>query len=227
MSRAFVTSVTGEFPAQTASNAENVSIWWRHHAIFLHWNCIQYIPWNMHPVVCCFAKLWWTYQFFMESNKPLTRIRGTFPLMRSGSGAVAAGSERIFGFRCFHVVCFHYGGAVAVRWRCGDGCSRWIRRMGPGAIFRSALRSGSGLETIGINSLEVSKPLYWYWKYPDRSVIWQENLLLCCCSICEISKRLESLKYQSPGFRISRNVRIRHFNSLLNRFSTSRVAMLM
>ena len=27
--------VTGEFPAQTASNAENVSIWWRHHVIFL------------------------------------------------------------------------------------------------------------------------------------------------------------------------------------------------
>ena len=24
---------TGEFPAQMASNAENVSIWWRHHAI--------------------------------------------------------------------------------------------------------------------------------------------------------------------------------------------------
>ena len=24
--------VTGEFPAQTATNAENVSIWWRHHA---------------------------------------------------------------------------------------------------------------------------------------------------------------------------------------------------
>ena len=23
--------VTGEFPAQKASNAENVSIWWRHH----------------------------------------------------------------------------------------------------------------------------------------------------------------------------------------------------
>ena len=23
--------VTGEFPAQTASNAENVSVWWRHH----------------------------------------------------------------------------------------------------------------------------------------------------------------------------------------------------
>ena len=24
--------VTGEFPAQMASNTENVSIWWRHHA---------------------------------------------------------------------------------------------------------------------------------------------------------------------------------------------------
>ena len=24
-------SVTGEFPAQRVSNAENVSIWWRHH----------------------------------------------------------------------------------------------------------------------------------------------------------------------------------------------------
>ena len=28
--------VTGEFPAQRASNAENVSIWWRHHEITLH-----------------------------------------------------------------------------------------------------------------------------------------------------------------------------------------------
>ena len=27
--------VTGEFPAQRASNMENVSIWWRHHAAYL------------------------------------------------------------------------------------------------------------------------------------------------------------------------------------------------
>ena len=27
---------TGEFPAQIASNAENISIWWRHHAEALH-----------------------------------------------------------------------------------------------------------------------------------------------------------------------------------------------
>ena len=28
--------VTGEFPAQMASNAENVSIWWRHHGVSWH-----------------------------------------------------------------------------------------------------------------------------------------------------------------------------------------------
>ena len=27
---------TGEFPAQKAINAENVSIWWRHHVLFTH-----------------------------------------------------------------------------------------------------------------------------------------------------------------------------------------------
>ena len=31
---------TGEFPAQVASNAENVSIWWRHHAQA----CISHLP---------------------------------------------------------------------------------------------------------------------------------------------------------------------------------------
>ena len=30
--------VTGEFPAQRASNAENVSIWWRHHVYWDNWN---------------------------------------------------------------------------------------------------------------------------------------------------------------------------------------------
>ena len=32
--------VTGEYPAQMASNAENVSIWWRHHDI--KWKCVFY-----------------------------------------------------------------------------------------------------------------------------------------------------------------------------------------
>ena len=32
-------SGTGEFPAQMASNAENVSIWWRHHGKTIHPDC--------------------------------------------------------------------------------------------------------------------------------------------------------------------------------------------
>ena len=38
--------VTGEFPVQMASNAENVSIWWRHHADCLVWHlcCQALIP---------------------------------------------------------------------------------------------------------------------------------------------------------------------------------------
>ena len=31
--------VTGEFPAQMASNAENVSIWWRHH---VEYKCLDF-----------------------------------------------------------------------------------------------------------------------------------------------------------------------------------------
>ena len=34
--------VTGEFPAQRASNAENVSIWWRHHMVSA--KCTQVSP---------------------------------------------------------------------------------------------------------------------------------------------------------------------------------------
>ena len=37
--------VTGEFPAQMASNAENVSIWWRHHEIKAYLACKPTISW--------------------------------------------------------------------------------------------------------------------------------------------------------------------------------------
>ena len=33
---------TGEFPAQMASNAENVSIWWRHHVMFVESSHVFY-----------------------------------------------------------------------------------------------------------------------------------------------------------------------------------------
>ena len=31
--------VTGDFPAQRTDNAENVSIWWRHHTFYYTWRC--------------------------------------------------------------------------------------------------------------------------------------------------------------------------------------------
>ena len=50
---------TGEFPAQRASNAENVSIWWRQHAVGIH---------PMNYVHAWFASycgsLWWTIDRF-------------------------------------------------------------------------------------------------------------------------------------------------------------------
>ena len=44
------TPVTGEFPAQRASNAENVSIWWHHDIVFRQYTCTCTYPvilyWN-------------------------------------------------------------------------------------------------------------------------------------------------------------------------------------
>ena len=87
----------------------------------------------------------------------ITQNEGMFPLMRSDSGAVAAGRTGFWGFSVF-MLCVS---TMAVRWRCGGGGVRggsaeWVLEP----FFRSALRSGSGLETIGINCLEVLKPLY-------------------------------------------------------------------
>ena len=40
--------VTGEFPAQKANNAENVSIWWRHHALCLKSSVVVQQPTRWH-----------------------------------------------------------------------------------------------------------------------------------------------------------------------------------
>ena len=50
--------VTGEFPAQWASNEENVSIWWRHHEIAPRWmlqDPIDDMPTLVQAVVWCWA----------------------------------------------------------------------------------------------------------------------------------------------------------------------------
>ena len=80
-------------------------------------------------------------------------IEATFPLTRSSHRS----AERIFGLQCFHVVCFHYGGAEVGRRRVSAAdLQEWVLEP----FFHSALQSGSGFETIGLTSLEVSKPRY-------------------------------------------------------------------
>ena len=60
--------MTGEFPAQRASNTENVSIWWRHHdneqcdpvqqsPLLKHWNrCHLADRYSQWPLKICFSK---------------------------------------------------------------------------------------------------------------------------------------------------------------------------
>ena len=48
--------VTGEFPAQMASNAENVSIWWRHHVLFFSPASAMFVPpgvWKGKHLLAC------------------------------------------------------------------------------------------------------------------------------------------------------------------------------
>ena len=68
--------VTGEFPAQRASNAENVSIWWRHHDKKLYESFHQCIPYKVYPpgdilepaqtVVVYINTLWRSVKFLMS-----------------------------------------------------------------------------------------------------------------------------------------------------------------
>ena len=55
-------SVTGDFPAQRTSNAENVSIWWRHHLIrgsIQGWPS-TFMCIGITPITCCFITPWAT-----------------------------------------------------------------------------------------------------------------------------------------------------------------------
>ena len=64
---------TGEFPAQMASNAENVPIWWRHHVSLISQQFEE--PHTEYALVCdeCAARLKWSSSI---SLAPPTRIYG-------------------------------------------------------------------------------------------------------------------------------------------------------
>ena len=61
--------VTGEFPAQRASNAENVIIWWRHHGVWACW----------HQLCCWRIKIYWVYLQLLWN---LSKLQWVQELMR-------------------------------------------------------------------------------------------------------------------------------------------------
>ena len=64
-------TVTGEFPAQKASNAENASIWWRHYGITSSSGSMQHITRLLH------SRDWWEFpSFFWRHWAPLHSPNG-------------------------------------------------------------------------------------------------------------------------------------------------------
>ena len=69
--------VTAEFPAQRASNAENVSIWWRHHGKLCISNPAQSFPrlpcpWTRYIRGIC--NCWQTYLAWVIGNPRVSRL---------------------------------------------------------------------------------------------------------------------------------------------------------
>ena len=78
---------TGEFPAQIASNADNVSIWWRHHVnslsdtLYIIKQEPDYIPliWNNFMFLCFYVMTW---QHFLHHWPFVTGIGGSLNLWK-------------------------------------------------------------------------------------------------------------------------------------------------
>ena len=73
-------ALTGEFPAQRASNAENVSIWWHHHLEFnsalLHL-CVRIINFHISSKFVIYYSDWYTYLItimFKGQGSPLGTV---------------------------------------------------------------------------------------------------------------------------------------------------------
>ena len=84
-SLAFVREFTGWIPAQMASNAENVSIWWRHHAKIQSKVVARRRHKRLHVQRCSWA-LWYQGRFrasvvFQHRNNKLTRRHECFLLI--------------------------------------------------------------------------------------------------------------------------------------------------
>ena len=110
-------------------------------------------------------------------------------------GAVTTARSRFLAYSVF-MLCVS---TTAGRKRDGGRCPRRVRRNGSWSHF--SLGSGSGFETIGLTSLEVSKPRCWYQNTP---IALKLDRRFCCCAADP------PVKYQND-WRIIWISRLRHF----------------
>ena len=66
---------TGEFPAQRASYAENVSIWWRHHAMYITCQPYSSVRFCQKIFLWPMANQWYTAPTKIESGYSCRRFR--------------------------------------------------------------------------------------------------------------------------------------------------------
>ena len=102
-SLAFVWGIAGEFPAQRASNAENDSIWWRHHVMALtsqHNTTVSTLEWlpMISMATSIFAQANLATSLSLSSvhyDGPIVRAQlyvksasAIFPVFNSGAGGI-------------------------------------------------------------------------------------------------------------------------------------------
>ena len=63
-----ISPVTGEFPAQRASNAENVSIWWRHQELVTQLGTPIKVPYVEGSWVWAVKQIWFLFQLHLVTR---------------------------------------------------------------------------------------------------------------------------------------------------------------
>ena len=146
---------TGEFPAQMASNAENVSIWWRHHAsVLLGWTFPRYAA-NTRNL--CYLELssWWRHQMETFSASLAICVRA---IHRSPVNSLHKGQWR--GALMFSLICV---------WK-----NDWVNNRGAGDLRR--YRAHYDVTVMYKNRMCFSVPQHFNYASMRTSVICCETL---------------------------------------------------
>ena len=123
--------VTDEFPAQIASNAENVPIWCRHHVI-IFFSCDQAAPWMVQSV--CLSHLFdyvpiivssWNFQELL----PITEVMSMQKVKVKGQRSWSEVNAQLSRFLTVTPVWFHI-------WRWNDAQSLMLLKRGALLFFK-------------------------------------------------------------------------------------------